>query len=98
MKHKGIDHRVIPIRKKTRKIEIDLNQLTPKEEEALIEEMAERMIDVVCANALRRTRQILQDLQGEFLIPEDVVTIKYDVNFVANDLYQIIARERRKIH
>jgi len=70
-------------------------KLTKKEKEFLIEELSEKMKDVVYMNSRRRAKELVDKLQEMNLEPESKLEITYKIVFVFNDILQIVARVRR---
>jgi len=72
-------------------------RLTPKEKRLVIEEMAERMKDVVYMNALDQATRVYQQIPDyHWENPDNKITVDYHFTFVVNDMLQIIGRKRRE--
>ena len=69
---------------------------TLSEKEEIVEEIAERMKDIVFSNAYEKSRQALEN--NSFFEGKDgdsQVTVFYRIDFIVNDIRQIVARHRR---
>lgn len=71
--------------------------ISNEEKERVIEEIAERMKDMVYTNARKHSERILGEI-GAFMDYEtnEPIIVTYNVNFCAGDLQQIVARVRRE--
>ncbi len=78
-------------------MKLDLGCLSAREQEILIEELADRMIDIVTVNAYKNAKQAVKNLLRINAPYEgnDLITVSYDINFTYNDFGQIIARRCR---
>jgi len=70
--------------------------LTKSEREAIIKELAERMKDIIYINAEKRAEETLNEILSMNLKPNDPITIDYNIQFIFNDILQILGRIRRK--
>jgi len=74
-------------------------KLTQQEKEAVIDEIAERLKDVVYMRARDRAEEILEllleDEMKEYLKPTTPIEINYKIQFLWADILQIIGRLRR---
>ena len=70
-------------------------QLTEEEKEALIEELAERMKDIVYMNARQRAEEAINQLLNMNVDPSESVWIYYKFQFSINEIMGIIGRLRR---
>ncbi|RLF03884.1 MAG: hypothetical protein DRJ60_07910 [Thermoprotei archaeon] len=72
-------------------------KVTEEEKEILINEIAERMKDVIYMDAKEEARKVLEYiLEKDFQSSSDSITINFEFKFVYSDLVQILGRYRRK--
>ena len=72
-------------------------KFTDHEKECAIEEMAERMKDVVFMNARDQAEKAFDQIPAHHWDrTENTVTVEYKFSFVINDMIQIIGHKRRK--
>lgn len=74
-----------------------LSELTQGEKAALIEEVAERMKDIVYLHAWEKAKEAINKaLKYGFVDSNESIEITYTIKFIENDFRQIVARLRRK--
>jgi len=71
-------------------------KITEEERNILIEELAERLKDVVYMNARRRVEEFIDRLLDEDLEPNQEIIIHYKFALTFNDILQILGRVRRQ--
>jgi len=71
-------------------------QLTKEEKELVINELAERMKDMVYMNAKVKAREVVEQALRMKLNSDEKVVVTYEFEFVFNDIIQIVGRRRRK--
>ena len=69
--------------------------LTPEEKQIIIKELAERIKDLVYANAQQRTEEAINLLLKCDLKPDEPIQINFTYQFLITDLIQIVGRHRR---
>lgn len=74
-----------------------LKELTPEEKEGVINVLAERMKDVIFANAQDRARQILQEIIDLKVKRNDTITFHYKINMLGNDVIEAIGAVKRRV-
>jgi hypothetical protein len=73
-----------------------INKISKKEREILVKEISERMKDIVYFSGDRRANQILENYDILSIDPDTKIIVDYKIEFLVNDLLQIISRVRRK--
>lgn len=79
-----------------KRIPITLKKLIEGYEEIIIDELSERLKDVVFMQAKNRMKESLMKMGDNEVAPEDEVTTTYNMHFVVTDILQIIGREKRR--
>ena len=69
-------------------------QISPEEVELLIQEVSERLKDVVYMMAKEETRKMLNELKAVDF--DDTFTFHFKVKMVGGDFFQILGRGKRK--
>lgn len=75
-------------------MQLDWQTLSVQERQVVVDEMAERVKDFVFMDAKEKVREII-DEQNWVCDGEDSLVVHFEVEFVVNDLVQIIGRMRR---
>jgi len=71
-------------------------RVTEEEKEILINEIAERMKDIIYMEGKDTAREVLEHiLQRDFESSSDTITISFEFRFSYGDLVQILGRHRR---
>jgi len=89
-------------KKGVRDYKMEKLKLTPEEKEAIITEIAERLKDVVYMKARQRAEEVLNYLlacceaSDEPINPNDPIEIIFRVEFLWNDILQVLGRLGRK--
>ena len=74
----------------------DKLQLTEEEKEALIEELAERMKDIVYMNAWQRAEEAINAILNMDVDPSESVWIDYKFQLSINEIIEFVGRLRRR--
>jgi len=69
--------------------------ITPEEKEEIVKEIAERMKDIVYANAYRKVADALNDIDLNSLETMREIEVNYKLVFTTDDVAQILGRIRR---
>ena len=73
-------------------------KVTEEEKEILINEIAERMKDVIYIDAKEEARKVLECiLEKDFQSSSDTIRINFEFRFSYGDLVQILGRKRRGV-
>jgi len=70
--------------------------LTEQEFKEVVKEIVERVKDIVYMNLENKTKQSLQDILKGKINPDESIRITWEVEFIFNDIVQIVGRLRRK--
>jgi len=71
-------------------------QLTKEEKELVINELAERMKDLVYMNAKARAKEAVEQALRMKLDPDERIVVTYEFKFTFNDIIQMVGKKRRK--
>lgn len=70
--------------------------LSSREREILEKELTERLKDIVYMKASEGAKKFIDTLENiDFEDGNEKITFTYEIEFIVNDLLQIIGRERR---
>jgi hypothetical protein len=69
--------------------------ITPEEKEEIVKEIAERMKDIVYANAYRKVADALNNIDLNSPEPLREIEVNYKLVFTIDDVAQILGRIRR---
>ena len=73
-----------------------LTDYTPEEYHVIVKALAERMKNIVFMSAERRALEVLDSLKDDTLDPDGRLTIDYKINFLWNDVIEILGGLKRK--
>ena len=75
---------------------MDLSNLSKTEQETLIQEITNRMKDIVYSNAQNNAKKFVEQIKEvQIEDPNDTFSITYKITFTYNDLRQITGGIRR---
>jgi hypothetical protein len=74
---------------------LTFNFLSEDESEAVLNELSERMKDVVFAKSRDIVKDYMTKLGETPIYGEDTLHFRYELTFVGNDIFQILARRKR---
>jgi hypothetical protein len=75
---------------------LDGINMSSQEREIVINELAERMKDIVFMTSKEKIVAVLEQMEGMTFGNDDDITVQYEINFVIGDIIQMVGRERRE--
>ena len=72
-----------------------LSKLSKKEKKIVVDELSKRLKDVVFMNAHIRSEEVFEKVK-DYASSDDSIQINFTIEFLVNDIRQILGRGRRK--